>query len=156
MANPLSAAFALVAYVYFFWSLPLAATGFMINLSHQFPELAPLQLLMPYNIDFNPKLHDDMQARLMANVALLGIFAIPHSIFARPAVKRMIGMESMYRSFCESRASHSTSSAAPPPPCICCSRTGSRSTTPLCGPQQTHARSSQGPSVLHCCSHHRH
>ena len=115
MANPLSAAFALVAYVYFFWSLPLAATGFMINLSHQFPELAPLQLLMPYNIDFNPKLHDDMQARLMANVALLGIFAIPHSIFARPAVKRMIGMESMYRSFCESRASHSTSSAAPPP-----------------------------------------
>ena len=80
MANVLSAAFSLVSYIYFFWSLPLAATGFMINLSQSHPMLSPL---LPYNIDFNPKLYDDVGTRLLINVALLGIFAIPHSIFVR-------------------------------------------------------------------------
>ena len=56
----------------------------MINLGHSHPVLAPL---LPFNIDFNPKVFDDAQTRLMVDIALLGIFAIPHSIFARPAVK---------------------------------------------------------------------
>ena len=89
------AAFALVAYIYFFWSLPLAATGFMVNLSHSYPELAAF---FPYNIDYNSSLHEDFNMRLALNAALLAVFAVPHSIFARQAVKARIGIPSVYRS----------------------------------------------------------
>ena len=100
-----SAVFSLVSYCYFFWSLPLvAATGFMINLGHSFPGLLDSMLgagttafLFPYNIDHNPR-SDDFNTRLPIDIALLGLFAIPHSVFARPAIKELIGMESFYRS----------------------------------------------------------
>ena len=36
---------------------------------------------------------EDFGSRLAVNVALLGLFAIPHSIFARPRVKQWIGAE---------------------------------------------------------------
>ena len=80
-----------ISYVYFFWSLPLQATAFMINLGSLVPELA---VYFPYGIDDNARLFlEDFGSRLAVNVALLGLFAIPHSIFARPRVKHWFGAE---------------------------------------------------------------
>ena len=57
--------------------------------------------IFPYGIDTG-LVQDDFKTVLMKNVALLGFFAIPHSIFARPQVKKMLGMKenppSLYRS----------------------------------------------------------
>merc|ERR1712166_1627147 len=78
-----------ISYVYFFWALPLQTTAFMINLGGSLvPELA---VYFPYGIDDNARLFEDFGSRLAVNVALLGLFAIPHSIFARPRVKQWIG-----------------------------------------------------------------
>ena len=54
-------AFALLVYLYFFLSLQLAATGFMVNLSHFYPELA---VFLPYNIDYLG-LNEDFDMRLL-------------------------------------------------------------------------------------------
>lgn len=84
----------MISYVYFFWALPLQATAFMINLGSLVPELA---IYFPYGIDDNARLFKDFGARLAVNVVLLGVFAIPHSIFARPVVKQWIGAPTLYR-----------------------------------------------------------
>lgn len=94
----LSAVFVIASYLYFFWSLPLQATMFMINLPQLMPSLTPL---FPYSIDFNPHLFPDQMTRLLVNIGLLGLFAIPHSIFARQYVKNIFPFlnKSYYRSF---------------------------------------------------------
>jgi len=102
LAAMFNAILSVSAYVYFFWSLPLAATAFMINFD--IGSLAPgLSPYFPfYSIDANPPIAgwEDQQSRLLVNVALLGLFAIPHSIFARSAVKDTFAvLGSMYRPF---------------------------------------------------------
>lgn len=86
--------FGLVAYCYFFWVLPLAGTSFMINGAKLFPELAAM-FNCPYNIDHAhapSPLGTDLAARVLTNVALLGAFAIPHSVLARGHVKDAMGL----------------------------------------------------------------
>lgn len=95
----------------------------MVNLSHDFPSLKEF---LPYNIDHrsnrgphsfttrSPLLDDlprpaneDLAVDLTINGFLLCLFAVPHSLLARPSVKRFLGEEgrllknkpSLYRSF---------------------------------------------------------
>jgi len=77
----LNAVIALGAYAYFFWSLPLALTAFMVNvdIGSRVPSLAPY--FPSYSIDANPPIPG--YDAVVVDVALLGLFAIPHSIFAR-------------------------------------------------------------------------
>jgi protein-S-isoprenylcysteine O-methyltransferase Ste14 len=97
-AKMLAKAFALVSYVYFFWSLPLQASAFMVNLPQILPWVS--DTWFPYSMDHNAALFGDLQTRVLVNVALLGLFAIPHSIFARPSVKRSMPIApQVYRSF---------------------------------------------------------
>jgi hypothetical protein len=53
--------FVLLAYIYFFLSLQLTVTRFMVNLSHFYPELA---VFLPYNIDYLG-LNEDFDMRLL-------------------------------------------------------------------------------------------
>jgi hypothetical protein len=46
----------------------------------QLPEA--LQPYLPYSVDNNAKLYDDLQSRLLVDVTLLALFAVPHSICA--------------------------------------------------------------------------
>lgn len=89
--------FSVVAYCYFFWSLPLQATAFMINLCSSFPAL---QIYFPYSIDANLQ-HtvEGYWSKVLVDVALLGLFAIPHSILPRPAVKAKLGLGAWERPF---------------------------------------------------------
>ena len=68
---------------------------FMIDL----PGLLPSSIeygVLPHGIDTNPG--GELLSCLIVDVLLLGFFAIPHSIFARPAVKERLGAEAVYRS----------------------------------------------------------
>lgn len=88
--------FAVVAYCYFFWALPLQATGFMINLPSMFPTLQPYFL---YSIDRNDQFAvEGYWHKVLINVGLLGLFAIPHSILARQPVKDKLALGDWYRS----------------------------------------------------------
>ena len=77
----LNSVIAVGSYAYFFWSLPLALTAFMVNvdIGSLVPGLAPY--FPYYSIDANP--HIPGYDPLLVDVALLGLFAIPHSVFAR-------------------------------------------------------------------------
>lgn len=77
------ATFTLGAYGYFFWSLPLAASAFLVNLSHHFDFLQPY---LPYNIDHGIE-HENP---VLNNLFYLGIWVICHSFFARDSVKHYV------------------------------------------------------------------
>lgn len=54
------------------------------------------ETILPYNIDFdfdplNPDANEITVMRVVIDVLLLGFFAIPHSIFARPELKKLLG-----------------------------------------------------------------
>jgi len=95
LAYAVDCVLSLASYAYFFWSLPLAATAFMINLSSLMPAVAPY---FPYSIDNNPVIFQEFSYRLALNAGLLSLFAVPHSFFARPAVKNALPMGKLYRS----------------------------------------------------------
>jgi protein-S-isoprenylcysteine O-methyltransferase Ste14 len=89
----------LVSYAYFFWSLPLQASAFMINLGQLIPDLAGF---FPYSIDSNTWLFPEQSMRIAVNVALLAVWAVPHSVLARQVVKSVLAPfigEAYYRSF---------------------------------------------------------
>lgn len=89
--------FSIVAYGYFFWALPLQATAFMINLRDLVPAVKPFFL---FSIDSNPYFAvDGSLNKFLLDVVLAGLFAIPHSIFARPAVKKLFNAGNAYRPF---------------------------------------------------------
>jgi protein-S-isoprenylcysteine O-methyltransferase Ste14 len=73
-------AFTVGSYAYFFWTLPLAASAFLLNLSHQHENLKPY---LPYNIDHGTEVENS----LMNNLFHLSVWAIAHSIFARDSIK---------------------------------------------------------------------
>jgi F0F1-type ATP synthase membrane subunit c/vacuolar-type H+-ATPase subunit K len=77
--------FSIVAYAYFFWSLPMQATAFMINLRHLAPSVANA---FPYAIDYNTAAFASVGGRVVVDFALLALFAVPHSAFACDRVKR--------------------------------------------------------------------
>ena len=89
VAIPLS----LGTWIYFLWVF-LAAVAFMINLKQIYPQTA---VVFPYAIDEGPAWApmDPMteQNRWLTNVALLGLFAILHSVLARTAVKRYLNWD---------------------------------------------------------------
>ena len=90
--------FGVSAYLYFFYSLPFAATIFMINGSEHVSEL---DSVFPYNIDYNYE-NSDMATgwKVVINILLLGAFAIPHSFFARSQVKKYMNLpKEIERSF---------------------------------------------------------
>jgi len=93
-----SALFGLVSYSYSFYTV-LLATAFLINLKTLLPDVGLVALLFPYTIDGENQVvvSSTLTAFLIDN-AVLGLFAIPHSLFARPAVKKAIGMPAVYRS----------------------------------------------------------
>lgn len=58
-----------------------------------------LKVILPYNLDQNLSYCSAGKfGKVLINVVLLGFFAIPHSIFARPFIKKKIGLPSLYRS----------------------------------------------------------
>jgi hypothetical protein len=55
-----------------------------------------LETIFPYNIDFdfdagNADANEITPMRVIIDVLLLGFFAIPHTLFARPGIKKMLG-----------------------------------------------------------------
>jgi hypothetical protein len=97
ISKVLSGVVALSSYMYFFATF-LAVAVFAVNGQTYCPTISEF---FPYGIDLGI-VHDDFNTALMKNVALLGFFAIPHSLFARPLIKKMLGEKenppSMYRS----------------------------------------------------------
>ena len=73
MSRLLAVVYGLVAYVFFLGTL-LYAVGFVGN------------LLVPHTIDSGPAA--PLPTALVVNVLLMGLFAVQHSVMARPAFKR--------------------------------------------------------------------
>jgi len=92
-----TALFGLVSYAYAFYTV-LLAIAFLINLKALVNH--PLvSLLFPYTIDgVNQFAVSSTMTAFLVDNGVLGLFAIPHSLFARPAVKKAIGMPALYRS----------------------------------------------------------
>ena len=91
--------FGVNSYLYFFYTLPLAATLFMVNGTHKYiPELIDY---FPYNIDYNIHTYDlNLSSKVLVNLALLSLFAIPHSLLARPKIKQWMNIpKTLERSF---------------------------------------------------------
>ncbi len=89
--------FGVVVWIYFLFIF-IEVSAFIVNLGHDFH----LEKLFCYNIDHNPPATTNVVSQVLINVALLGFFAIPHSLFARPGVKKALGRNekgtSAYRS----------------------------------------------------------
>jgi len=72
----------------------LLAPGFMINIATIFPSL---KQYFPYSIDNNESRVEGLCFKIGLDVLLAGFFVIPHSIFARPAVKAALDLGAAYR-----------------------------------------------------------
>jgi len=92
-----SASFGVVCYSYSMYTV-LLAIAFMINLKY-FLTHPVITMVFPYAIDGDNEVtgNSKLTAFLIDN-AVLGTFAITHSLFARPALKRAFGMPEVYRS----------------------------------------------------------
>ena len=100
----LKSSFAWTTFMYF-WCVFLSVAMFMINLAelHAVNTMLPIiGAIFPFCLDFpsdQSKIArkflgtrlDETTASLVINVFLLGSFAIPHSIFARPGIKFFLG-----------------------------------------------------------------
>lgn len=80
--------FGFTSYLYFFWTLPLATTSFLVNGS---VNCSSLQSFLPYNIDYN-NLDSDSSVftKFLLNSFLLTAFFVPHTFFARSLVKKKL------------------------------------------------------------------
>lgn len=92
-----SSALSFAAFGYF-WYVFTQCAAFMINLGHFsfVTDYVPIvQTIFPYSLDHQSMESaiggDPLIAAFVANVLLLGFFAIPHSLFARPAMKKILG-----------------------------------------------------------------
>ncbi len=85
--NCLVGFFGVLVWFYFLFVF-LEISAFIVNLGHDFPSLGKI---FCYNIDYNPTVSSNWMWQTLLNVALLGFFALPHSIFARPVIKERLG-----------------------------------------------------------------
>ena len=79
IATTFNCGVSLSSYAYFFGTF-LSICSFAVNGPTHLPMVSKF---FPYGIDTGI-VQDDFKTALIKNVLLLGFFAIPHSIFARP------------------------------------------------------------------------
>jgi len=96
VSRVLKALFAFAGYGYAFWAI-LMSSAAMIDLHKYFPVIK--QLGFRYSLD-SPNIVDvggSLLQKLAVNMATLSLFVGSHSLLARPAVKKMLGIGGMNR-----------------------------------------------------------